>query len=341
MKRFTLFALLALPFVFAGCGSDDPTSPLSDTGGTGISAADRAAIEADIATQNDLFGDLTFEEPGDGLLPYEEASVVLSPEVESPTGERPEGEDLCRRFFWFRHITSRDRLVVIEVEQQGDTLEKAHVKITTKLAGTFNIVTRNTGDDPGVRPVDGVWIKKRLRDVGRRHAIYLRRINGGEGEAGNDEALTDNRRGWHLAGLSNREIASPEHTANILKIKLETRSGLMFETEDPLALMRFPRGIPHVLPGEPIRVTAWTRDPSNAVFLYARWGRQMMRPVEGETGVFVGTLRAPEQPRFFHLGVNALTRGTLFDPVAPYDSDFWGMVVAAAPPPPAEETPAE
>jgi hypothetical protein len=336
MKRLTVFALLALPLVLAGCGSDDLTSPPPETG-TNISAADRAAIEADIATQTDLFDDLTFEDPGATLLPYEEAGAVLSVNGEGPNGERPEGEDLCRKFFWFRHITSRDRLVVIEREQLGDSLERAHVKVTTTLGGTFNIVTRVAGEDPNIRPSDGTWIKKRLRDVGRRHAIYMRRIDGGDGN--DTAALTDNRRGWRLVGLSNREVASPEHTANILRIRVETRSGLMFETEDPRQLMRFPMGLPHVLPGEPVRVTAWTRDPSNALFLYARWGRQMMRPVEGEEGAFYGMLRAPEQRRFFHIGVNALTRGTMFDPLAPYDSDFWGLLMAAAPP--AEDVPAE
>ena len=76
MRRFTLFALLALPLVFAGCGSDDLTSPPQDIG-TNISAADRAAIEADIAAQTDLFDDLTLEDPGATLLPYEEAGAAL------------------------------------------------------------------------------------------------------------------------------------------------------------------------------------------------------------------------------------------------------------------------
>jgi hypothetical protein len=40
---------------------------------------------------------------------------------------------------------------------------------------------------------------------------------------------------------------------------------------------------------------------------------------------------APKTRRFFHFGVNALTQGTLFEPRAPYDSDFWGVLMVAAP----------
>jgi hypothetical protein len=339
MKRFTLFAVLALPFALVGCGNDDVMSPTSDPGlggtGSGISAADRAAIEADIATQVEIFDDLAFEEAGEEVLPFDTASAELS-----PYSEGPEAEDLCRRFHWFRHIRERSRVVVIRLEE-SDSVQKAHVNVTTKLAGSFNILVRSN-DDPSLGSMDGEWIRKPLRDIGRRHAIYLRRIDGGGGEDGKDEGLTADRRGWHLAAISNHEVASPEHTANIRKLRIETRSGLAVEIDDPLELMRFPQNIPHVLTGEPIRVTAWTRDPTNAVFLYARWGRQMMRPVDGEEGAFVGMLMAPETRRFFHFGVNALTRGTLFDPRAPYDSDFWGVLAAAAPAPePVDGTAAE
>ena len=80
-------------------------------------------------------------------------------------------------------------------------------------------------------------------------------------------------------------------------------------------------------------------DATDLVYLFTRWGRQPMLPLDAtaeagvaaEAGVFVGRLRAPEDLRFFHLGVNALDRATLLTKDGPYDSDFWGLLLRVAP----------
>lgn len=318
MKRFSLLTLFSLMVVLGGCSSD-PTAPDAGDGTTGgnISAADRQAIEDDMSVSTDLFEDGSYTDPGDQDLPFDDFFGGLAA-LTHPVADSTRNGAL---FHFFRRITERQRTVVIRIEQEGD-VELARVSVTDKLAGTFNIVKIEHGDSLG--SYDRIVIRKPLKDIGHRFAVFARRIADKE----NDELMAV-RRGWHLAAISHRRVSSPEHTTNIRAIVLQSRSGLEVKIDDPLALRRFPHEIPGVLPGEPVRVTVHTIDPTDFVFLFTRWGRRQLKEVE--PGVYVGGFHAPDGPRFFHFGVNALDHGTLADPDDPYDSDFWGILMRSAP----------
>lgn len=327
MKRFSLLSLLAIPVLLIGC-SNDVTTPVTDSDGggseAGITAADRAEIEGDMFAQPDLFADLTFEEPGETELPYFDSAPALSPDTEDPNIP-----DVERPLRFFRHITEREKTIVIVLEE-GDSVQYARVSVRTKFRGTFNIVYRTHNDSADLSNLD--IVRKRLTDVGHRRAVWVRRLHDDDGGGVKPDPTVANEddrphRRWHLAAVSNREVASPEHTANIVGIQLESRSGEIVKIEDPLELMRFPKQIPHFQPGEAVKVTVWTRNPTDLVYLFARWGRQFMPMVE--PGKFEGRFQVPEGRRFFHIGVNAFERGTLVDRDTPYDSDFWGLLLGA------------
>jgi len=78
----------------------------------------------------------------------------------------------------------------------------------------------------------------------------------------------------------------------------------------------------------PVTITATTADPTDKVVLYSRWGRMPLRRM-GD-GTCQGRFYTPLMGGMKHLAVNALSRGTLFDDAAPYDSKAWGLPYVVA-----------
>jgi hypothetical protein len=180
--------------------------------------------------------------------------------------------------------------------------------------------------------------------VANRLAVYLKRKPDAEpdtldADQRETEALAAHRGRWHLAAVSHRRATSPENTAKVMKVTLITEAGARVEITDPLALMRFPRGLPAVEAGTVVTVVAQVDDPDDLVYLFTRWGRQVMVPVDAlkdlgipaEPGLFAGRFRVPEGRRLLHVGVNALDRATLLTNEGRYDSDFWSLLVRVSP----------
>ena len=318
MKRFVLLALPALALVFglAGCGSD-PTSPPAGNN----ASLESPAIQAAMAEVPELADVETYEAPGEA-----EFADAYAPAGMFST------EAAIHPVFFYRVIRERQRDVQIETER--DTVfETARVRVVDRFAGSFNIVAADSVDTGVVVS----RIRKPLRDVGVMRAVFRRPIDWEREDPVTNEIASDGDRerhrrcrGWRLVAVSSRQIASPEHTAKIVSVRLEARSGLDVTITDPRELMRFPNGLPKVVAGEPVKVTVQVEDPTDRLFLLCGWGRLRLRPVAD--GVFEGGFKAPYDLRRFRVGVNALDRGTLFDDAAPYDSDFWGLLAHTAPP---------
>ena len=343
MNRISIPALLAFTMALAGCGQDSTTA-LAPEGGGQTSGLEQQTLEQNVAESPDVFLDGSYEVPGEEEIAYgslgAEAGALGTAEEPSPT--RP---PLPR---WFREIRERSHTVVVRIEEEADYY-RAHVGVTAKFAGVLHLFYPST--DPATDLRDFEHVQKRFGDVAHRRAVYLKRKPIEEDSTSADastaadalsdderaesEALAAHRREWHLAGISNVRASSPEHTANILKIWLRTESGAQYAVEDPLALMRFPRGLPAVHPGEVVKVVVQVGDAEDLLFLFTRWGRQVMVPVDGmadmgiaaEPGLFAGRFRVPEDRRLFHVGVNALDRATLLTKDGLYDSDFWGLLL--------------
>jgi hypothetical protein len=312
MKRFPLFAVLlcALAPLVSGCGREGAMSPTSP----GATSSDQQTFSNMIDQEPALAEGGTYETPGESEFPdgYAVGSGA-SADVFSTA-------DAIRPVYFFRVIRERSREIDIHIDE--DTAKViAHVDVTDHFAGSFNIVTVDSTDAGLVRHLT----KKPLRDIGRFRAVFARwkKPSPDDPDAPEDPARTigDWTR-WHLVGISGREIHSPDNTARILSVHLQTEAGLDTTIEDPLALWRFPRGLLRIPANTRVKVTVKTQDPTDAVFLLAGWGHQRLRPTADG---FVGGFRSPYETRLFRFGVNALDHGTLFNDQAPYDSDFWGI----------------
>lgn len=348
MNRISIPALFAFSVALAGCGQDSTTA-LAPATGSETSGLEQQTLEQNVAESPDVFLDGSYELPGEEEIAYGALGTgAAALGTAQDTG--PDRPTLPR---WFREIRERSRTVVVRIEEEADYY-RAHARVTAKFAGVLHLFYPSP--DPSTDTREFEHVQKRFADVANRHAVYLKRKPVEEDSASTEardpadalsgeeraesEALAAHRRGWHLAGVSNVRASSPEHTANIVKIWLLTESGQRYVVEDPLTLMRFPRGLPAVRPGEVVKVVAQAHDPEDLLFLFTRWGRQVMVPVDGmpdmgiaaEAGLFAGRFRAPDDRRLFHVGVNAIDGPTLLTKDGRYDSDFWGLLLRNVPP---------
>ena len=319
MKRFSLLAFLlcaAGPLV-AGCGRD-AGAPLTAPGST---SSDTQTFNTMIDQEPALAEAHTYESPGQSEFPdgYASSGSLSADAFSTAAAIRP--------VYFFRVIRERTRDLAIHTEEDSSKVI-AHVDVTEHFIGSFNLVTVDSTDTGVVRRV----IPKPLRDTGRFRAVFVRwkTPSPDDPDAPQSPSPTlDDWGRWHLVAISSREIHSPDNTARILSVRLQTAAGFDMTIDDPLALWRFPRGLIGIPANELVKVTVKTQDPTDAVFLLAGWGHQRLRPTADG---FAGWFRAPYDLRLFRLGVNALDQGTLFDDQAPYDSDFWGIPARTVPP---------
>jgi hypothetical protein len=325
MKSLSAYPALLLAVVFvAGCsnasnpvlgpGGSDPAATYASPAGVQSTANAMPAEEFEIDTYAD--GDAAKQDMSD---PSFAASIGGSGRLDAEIDPA----------FWFRLIRSHERRYVIEIENPDPVTKVAHVKIIDRLLGTFNVVTKPDTID-GI-PVRGEWIRKPLADTSVRKVVFVRhlvregvdadedgdRLDDEDGEDG----LRDGWTRWYVAALSGAEITSDEGTRAIQSLRLQA-GDVDVTVTDPLELKR--RNALLRLPAAtPVHVTVTTGDPTDVVVLYARWGR--MRLVKMDDGTFQGRFRTPDASGLRHLAVNALSHGTLFDDVAPYDSKAWAV----------------
>ena len=320
MKRFSLLplTLCAAGLIVAGCGRE-AGAPTTAPGSAG---SDNQTFSSMMDQEPALSENDTYESPGQSEFPDGYAAGGgLSPDAFSTA-------DAIRPVYFFRVIRERSRDLSVHIED--DTAKViAHVDVTDHFTGSFNLVTVDSTDTGVVRHL----IRKPLRDLGHFRAVFVRwkRPSPDDPDAPENPAPAspDDWTRWRLVGISSREIHSPENTARILSVRLQTAAGLDTTIDDPLALWRFPRGLLRIGANELVKITVKTEDPTDAVFLLAGWGHQRLRSTADG---LVGSFRAPYDLRLFRFGVNALDHGTLFDDQAPYDSDFWGIPARTVPP---------
>ena len=327
----TLFLAVAL---LSGCsngsnpvadnGGSDPAATYASPAGVQSEANAMPAEEFEIDTYAD--GDAAKEEMGD-------------PSFGASTGGSASLDAAIDPAFWFRLIRSHERRYVIEIEKPDSLTRIAHVRIIDRLLGTFNVVTKPDTIDG--QPVRGEWIRKRLADTSVRKAVFVRHriVREGEdfdedGDRTDDEdgedGLRDGWTRWYLRALSGAEITSDEGTRTITSLRIQA-GDVDVTVTDPLELKRR-RELLRLPPASPVHVTVTTGDPTDVVVLYARWGRTRLRRMDD--GTFQGRFRTPEAFGLKHLAVNALSHGTLFDDVAPYDSKAWALPYVIARPEP-------
>jgi hypothetical protein len=230
--------------------------------------------------------------------------------------------------FWFRLIRSHERRFTIEFDRRDSVTVVAHVKVTDRLLGTFNVITKPDTTEGEI--TERSWIKKPLKDTGVRKAVFVRhKLDASAETEDREDGFRDGWSPWRLAALSAHEITSDGGTRAIQSVRIQSE-GVDVTITDPLALVR--RGeLPRIAPGVPVHVTATTGDPTDVLVLYARWGRMRMRPT-AVPGQFEGRFLATRDRGVRHIAVNALSHGTLYDDALPYDSKAWGIPFVVAEP---------
>jgi len=135
-----------------------------------------------------------------------------------------------------------------------------------------------------------------------------------------DSAKGDTARCWKVVATSAVEVSSTDRTIEIQSVRVQS-ANLDTTLATPLDLWRLRRLLVFT-PHEKVTLTVTTNgDSGDAVSFLRRDRRGLFKP-EGN-GVYTLRWKAPNGTGVGHLGINALTEATLFDPEGPYDSHAW------------------
>lgn len=281
-------ALLVVAALAAGCGkTGDPLASSSTSG-----SSEEAAVSAVLAAVPEMLEDGEFVSEEETLLEGGPAGSLAA----------------IRPLRWWRTVVSAPRRFEFAFGDSDSTgaPTRAVVTIHRQISGTFNIATR--GADTVPPPDSLLIIRKRLQDRWVRR-VLLERVR-----------LT--RAGapvWRVAATSGVSVTSNGATSDIKSLRIQTAT---FDTTitDPLAFMWL-RRVVKVGPNEPVTLTVDTGRDGDVVALMFHGGRRRFQ--SNGDGTYTGEWQTPYRAGLRHVGVNALSNGTVFDDQAPYDSKAW------------------
>lgn len=285
---------LTLPLVLAllsGC-SRQTLAPGPDSGGD---AGEQAAVASAMSEEPSFVDDDVAESESETAL-----ALDAGVSVEGDAG------DIRPLRFWraIRHVERRFDFQFSDPDSSGRPTT-AVVTVHKFFAGSFNLVVADSSGDTVTRHV----IRKPLADHWVRR-LLLRRVR-------IDAADTHSR--WRVVATSAVEITSRDAETRIVSLRVQ--SGALDTTlTDPLAFHRL-RRVLRFDPGAEVTLTATTQRADDVVLLYLRDRRGRFH--NNGDGTHTAVFRAPDHIGLRHLGVNALSRGTLFDADARYDSHAW------------------
>ncbi len=225
---------------------------------------------------------------------------------------------------WGRQIMDVERDIDISIDDSADPAV-ATVTWNATLTGLFHIIDTT-----------GTAYSKDLEDNAVRYATFVR-----SGDTSGP------RRGWRMASISGTTVLSNPNTVSITEAHLTSSGGLDTTFTDVSTLVDR-EDVPVFTAQDTIEVTVTTGNEDDIVLIhYPAWAsghnnrhhvrRRMSNNGDGtySTGWVTrglvwrnGQLRNPAR----HVTIEVLSRTTIFDDVAPYDSVAWSLVyrVAAA-----------
>ena len=318
MRSRFLFAasLLAVTGLLAGCGKGTVNSPATNS----TPSLDQAQVAGVVASEPELVEDGQFEST--------EASSLGASSVADPgmSGALAAIEPLR---FW-RVITSVDRSFEFAFADSDSTGRPTTAIVTVHklLAGRFAILTGTPGSDSTALDSSLSIIRKPLADHWVRR-ILLKRL----------PTADSTRSAWRVVATSGVEVTSRAATTRISSLRFQT-VGVDTTITSPLHFF-YLRRILRLEPGTPVTLTVTTLRNDDVVVM-CRFGHRFRFHNNGDgtyTGVWLvpdlrlenGPRPGPGRPPIYHFGVNALSKGTLFDNQAPYDSQAWLLPVLLAP----------
>lgn len=293
MKVVAVFAALAA-LALAGCGK--ATSPLQsniDNGG-GTPGSDQAQVSAVLQNNPEYVDEAVWA--SDQLQSYDSGS----------------GFAAIRPLRWRRVITNVERNVSTEfgVPDSAGNPTLAFVTVRKHITGKLMILagsadSTDTTKTQVEKPIDDHSVRK----------LVLARV-----------AMRDTIR-WRLVGTSGVNVKTNGGSTAIASIRVQS-AGIDTTITDPLELHRL-RRILIFQPGVPVTITATTGRNDDVVLFY---GHDMRRRfVNNGDGTYTFNIPGERFPGLRHFGVDALSRGTLFDDAAAYDSNAWLFPFAVDP----------
>jgi hypothetical protein len=301
--------------ILSGCGKSNPLS----TTGSAPSGTDVAQVSSTLAATAPVIDD--------GLM---EAADQASITNDGPAGSTA---PIAPLFYW-RHISDVRRTYAFAFSDTDSTgmPTKATVSIHRFLSGTFNIVFDATPGDS--MPFDSVAkVRKPLHDLWERN-VQLVRVRPKSGDHGDavmhqGDGDSNHQNYWKVAALSGVKVTSLDSSSTemnpmfgvtkISKLRIQSANGDTTIT-DPLHF--FPlRRVFAFDPGVSVTITVTTQTNNDIVVLIRNGMRRRFHNNGDNTYTIFWTASAEDG--LHHIGVNAISHGTLFDDQAPYDSQAW------------------
>jgi len=280
-------ALLLVAGFLTGCGANKATNPAGST------IVEENEIVAELATQPALLED-----------------GISGSQDEVSLGSSSPGLAVIQPLTYRRVIRERNRRFEFAFSDSDTTGRptRAVVTIRTRLIGSLHILAA----PPEATPGDSAFLVRKPLDNIAVRRVLMRRV------AGQDSAVRRAR--WRVAAASGVQVTSREHTTHIVSLRLQG-AGLDTTITDPLAFVRM-RNMPRLEPNSEVALTVTTERPDDVVVLHRHGLRYRLRGNGDNT--YSGTFQVGMFARGMrHIGVDALSRGTLFDDEMPYDSQAW------------------
>jgi hypothetical protein len=309
--------LVVLGALLAGCGRSPVNAPASNASlGT---AATQARVASVMARAPQVIEDRQFESNESATLDAgrTRGAIAVGP---------------LRFWRTISHVERSYDFAFSDPDSSGNP-RRAIVTVTKALTGSFNIATPVATSDS--LPADSVVIvRKPLDDRWVRRLVFIRvphpvqcdstkgdgRRVGSSVAAGADTSHDDED--WRLVGTSGVQVTSKDAQTRIVSLRVQS-AGLDTTLTDPLGLFRL-RRVLRFEPGAPLTLTATTLRSDDTVVLLLHGHRVLF--TNNGNGTYTGSLQLPSEEdvdELRHIGVNALSHGTLSDDQLPYDSQAW------------------
>jgi hypothetical protein len=291
----TLPLLLAL---LAGCSSQRTVNAPGDpAAGT---SQDQAEVASTVASNPSYVDDELSESP-------DSMSVDATGAASAGVGTASAQAAIRPLTFW-RDIRDVERRFEFAFSDPDSTGRPTTAVVTAHklFRGSFNILVADQVAEGS--PPEAHVIHKPLVDHWVRR-LLLKRVPLPE----------SGRRAWRIVATSGVKITSRDAETRIESLRIQ--SGPLDTTiTEPLAFFRL-RAILKLDPGVDVTLTATTLRNDDVLLLYLRNHRGRFHNNGDNT--YTAVFQSPDLVGLHHVGVNALSHGTLFDDAAAYDSQSW------------------
>lgn len=284
-------SVLVVSAALGGCGGKSSTAP-----GNSLTS-DPAQVASVLAAAASLVDDDLAEDPS------RVGATALEPAGSTSI------EAAIRPHSWWQHITQETRTWSFAWSDTDSTSRPRTCVATLKkqMTGTLVIIpasaTDSTAGDSShviTKPIDKTLIRR----------VMLQRIALGNG------------REWKVVQVSGAFVETPSATTHLVSLRFQTTSGVDTTITDPLQWF----SLRHILKfgaSDTVTVTATTTRLDDPVFIH-RWDwRHRLHNNLDHTYSYTWVTSA--WPGWRHLGIQAMTRGSIYDDTLPFDMQAWHL----------------